>query len=365
MKTSLTLLEWISGDDASIAQWSYGTTGGGNAYHNVFRQTQQLFSEVNDQAEWGNWYWSTASADSLSYQSGADATVRGQFQNNGTLANTQDTNYRAINDDYPVFGFANDLGSITGSVSTLYTIGLYQEQAVQFDGAQGNVSVNSLWTAFYPEATDALDFFYADYSNAVTTTDAYDSQVASDATAAGGQDLVTVTSLAARQAFAGTQLTGDNSTTYLFMKEISSDGNAQTVDVIFPLHPILLYSNPTLVKLILDPLFENQEAGQYPNQYSMHDLGSSYPNATGHTAGDDEYMPLEECGNMLIMTLAYAQRASDTAYLSKHYKILSQWTGYLVQEALIPAAQVSTDDFAGALAYVTSHGSPNAADILQ
>jgi len=65
-------------------------------------------------------------------------------------------------------------------------------------------------------------------------------------------------------------------------------------------------------------------------------------------------MPLEECGNMIIMTLAYSQRASDTAYLTQHYKILKQWTGYLVQEALIPSNQVSTDDFQGALANQTN-----------
>lgn len=161
-----------------------------------------------------------------------------------------------------------------------------------------------------------------------------------------------MTSLAARQAFGATQLAGTPDTPYLFLKEISSDGNIQTVDVIFPGHPIFLYTNPTLLKLLLDPLFINQESGQYPNQYSMHDLGSHYPNATGHSAGNDEPQPLEECGNMLIMTLAYAQRASDTAYLSQHYKILNQWTQYLIEEALIPANQISTDDFAGALAYV-------------
>ena len=66
-------------------------------------------------------------------------------------------------------------------------------------------------------------------------------------------------------------------------------------------------------------------------------------------------MPLEECGNMLIMTLAYAQRSGDTAYLNQHYKILNQWTQYLIAEALIPASQISTDDFAGPLAFVTFH----------
>lgn len=151
-----------------------------------------------------------------------------------------------------------------------------------------------------------------------------------------------------------TQLVGNSTKQYLFLKEISSDGNVQTVDVIFPFYPILLYLQPSLAKLMLDPLFENQESGQYPKMSSMHDLGAHYPNATGHPDGNDEPQPLEECGNMLIMTLAYAQRNNDNAYLGQHYKILKQWTQYLVQEALIPADQISTDDFAGSLANQTN-----------
>ena len=175
-----------------------------------------------------------------------------------------------------------------------------------------------------------------------------------DSIAAGGQDYLTITSLSARQAFGAIQLTGNETKQYVFLKEISSDGNVNTVDVIFPFHPILLYTEPSLLKLLLDSLFENQESGRYPNTYSMHDLGSSYPNATGHPSGNDEQQPLEECGNMLIMTLAYAQRAKDSAYLSAHYKILKQWTGYLVADALIPANQISTDDFAGSLVNQTN-----------
>lgn len=168
--------------------------------------------------------------------------------------------------------------------------------------------------------------------------------------ATAGSDYVTITLLTARQAFGATQLCGTTDAPYLFLKEISSNGNTQTVDVCFPFHPILLYANPTLLRLLLDPLFINQESGHYPNMYSMHDLGTHYPNATGHELGDDEMQPLEECGNMLIMALAYAQRANDTAYLSQHFAILDQWTQYLIEEALIPAAQISTDDFAGPLA---------------
>ena len=57
---------------------------------------------------------------------------------------------------------------------------------------------------------------------------------------------------------------------------------------------------------------------------------------------------------MLIMTLAYAQKADDTAYLQDHYALLDQWTQYLIEEALISADQISTDDFAGMLANQTN-----------
>jgi hypothetical protein len=53
---------------------------------------------------------------------------------------------------------------------------------------------------------------------------------------------------------------------------------------------------------------------------------------------------------MIIMSLAYAQRTGDTGYLSAHYLKLSQWAEFLVNDSLIPAHQLSTDDFAGPLA---------------
>src|SRR5277367_5123072 len=49
--------------------------------------------------------------------------------------------------------------------------------------------------------------------------------------------------------------------------------------------PIYLYLEPEILGLLLEPLFWHQEAGLYPNKYSIHDLGSSFPNATGHSDG--------------------------------------------------------------------------------
>lgn len=150
-------LEWVAGDHSQVAQWEYGTTGD-IAYHKVWKQTQLAFTETNQQADWGYWYWSTENVRTLTYQSGADNTVRGQFINSGDLDNSNDTDYRAINDDYPVFGFAFDFGTLSASSrpSALFTIGLAQEQAIQFTGADGKVQVPSLWTSYFSDELAAV-----------------------------------------------------------------------------------------------------------------------------------------------------------------------------------------------------------------
>jgi hypothetical protein len=344
------MIEWVSGDRNTIAEWDYDTIDG-VAYHKVYRQTQLAFSQNNEQGEWGNWYWATDDSDSMTHQSGADTVVRGEFATNGKLTNNGDTNFRAISSTWPVFGFSSDLGSVSSSpVSTLFSLGLTQDEAIQFEGASAYSPVPSLWKSYFDTELDALSFFHKDYSQSSELTTSFDNRVAEDSIATAGQDYLTITSLSVRQAFGATQLCGTEDKMYLFLKEISSDGNMNTVDVIFPAYPIFLYTNPALLRLVLDPLFENQEAKKYPHDYSMHDMGSSYPNATGHSDGSDEKMPLEECGDMLIMTLAYAQKAGDTDYLNLHYDLLKQWTSYLVEDSLYPANQISTDDFAGSLA---------------
>ena len=199
-----------------------------------------------------------------------------------------------------------------------------------------------------------ISFFYEDYSNARDVATAVDEKIKQNSLSVGGKDYLTITSLSARQAFGATQLVGNWTKQDFFIKELSSDGNIQTVDVIYPFYPILLYLEPSMTKLMLDPLFEHQESGGFFRTFAMHDLGASYPNATGHHDGGDKLQPLEECGNMLILTLAYAQKELDIDYLQTHYKILKQWTEYLVKETLFPNEQLSTDDFAGKLSNQTN-----------
>ncbi len=118
--------------------------------------------------------------------------------------------------------------------------------------------------------------------------------------------------------------------------------------------------NPELLRYLLEPVIDYASSGQWPELYSPHDLGSTYPNATGHNDGGGENMPVEETANMLIMADAYMQHVSAAeAAANAHYAIFKQWADYLntvpagvtYTNAVDPQYQNQTDDFAGFVAH--------------
>ena len=219
----------------------------------------------------------------MTFQSGGYDTVRAYYLSNSKLPNTQDTNYRAINDDYPVFAFANDLGTIgntaTPAVSTLYTLVHAQENIVYFNQGSQNISIPGLWTSYFDSFLAMNSYFFADWA---TQDGKWDQIIASDSIAAAGTDYLTITSLSVRQAFGAIGLGGTPAKIYAFLKEISSSGDIQTVDVVFPATPIFIYSNVEWIKYLLQPLFDYQESGKFPSTWAVHDLGPHYPQAPGY-----------------------------------------------------------------------------------
>jgi hypothetical protein len=368
--------EWASGltgvnnQPAALINWAPETidrnadgtgTQGTLSTWTVMPTSPMVFTQSNDDADWGTVLWSTETTSGLTTQSGADATVRSQFVGFGVLANTNDTNQpRAINNAFPVFAFARALGTVGTTPTQPFTLllGKVRDPAINFLGH----SVRSLWTQYWPTYENMLAFAYNDASAAVSRADATDAAITQAATSVGGTHYAGLTAATLRQAFAGTELTNTTSDPYLFLEEISSDDNVSTVDVLYPAMPAFLYMNPELVRYLIAPVIFYSESGQWPQLFAPHDLGSTYPNATGHNDGGGENMPVEETANMLIMADAYMQhvpKQEAAAYANAHYAIFKQWATYLTTipagvqypNALDPQFQNQTDDFTGPIAH--------------
>ncbi|KAB8343062.1 hypothetical protein FH972_022656 [Carpinus fangiana] len=407
--------DWVSGDANSDIQWflrdAQSESGQSLRSWEIQRQEEQAFTEHDDRAEWGRLLF-TAPADTH-YQSGSAEHVRRSFARSSGLHNTVDSGFRAINDDEPVFAFHKTLhlGSANSShphPHALFTLTHIQDEVVQFASSRGLTLMRPLWRSFFLTDTALLKFHFADVHNAVKLSKQYTTQLEADAHKAGGSDYVDIVTLSARQVLGATSFSGTPDNPLVFLKEISSNGNTQTVDVIFPAWPFFSYTNPRWLAYLLEPLLEHQLSGQYPNKYSMHDLGAHFPNLTGHADGNDEYMPVEECGDMLIMglslvkSLQYGTKSAaqslwstlgvsevpspDTKpfalqvnqesgdmfgmdnqwggaengkrqakqWLEANYPIWKQWTEYLIEESLEPKNQLCTDDFAGWLPLQTN-----------
>jgi hypothetical protein len=128
--------------------------------------------------------------------------------------------------------------------SVLFTIGYVQDPLVQFASPTGIKDYLPLWKSYFTTAMEMIYFHYQDFAHAINVSRKLDTQIEKDADRVSKNgNYAAIVALSARQALGGVVLAesapgqirdGKGSKPLVFLKEISSDGNMQTVDVIFP-----------------------------------------------------------------------------------------------------------------------------------
>ena len=209
------------------------------------------------------------------------------------------------------------------------------------------------WRRNHKPVSTMLDEAEHDYPTLDQRGNTFDADLTRDLTRTAGDHYAWLCTLAYRQAIAAHKLVaGLDGRPLLFAKENFSNGDMATVDVLYPSAPLFLFFNPKLLEAQVLPVLEY---AALPNRwrfpFAPHDLGQ-YPLANGQEYGggektEENQMPVEESGNLLILVDAIARAEGNTTLAARFWPQLTQWAQYLRDHGLDPENQLTTDDFAG------------------
>ncbi|CAF0863283.1 unnamed protein product [Didymodactylos carnosus] len=331
-------------------------------YAKIYRYqsySQLAFVDYGDSTKpnWGHLYISSQSLFLKSSTQTNASLARQAFLNNQQQLPNRDPNQQpqSVSDQWPVNAYFYDYGLITQekdlyksfillAYDDLYSMNYYSS----YQQPYWKYLYNNKWELLLKDA-------YQKYAQIKEKADQYDQELIEKYTEIAGPKYATLLSLLHRQVMGACVCVWNDKeqTPWLFMKEQSSGGAVSTVDVIFPASPFYLYLAPEAVRLLLLPILDysnNQTYIRYNLDWTPHHLGK-WP-LCNVLPQEQEQMPIEETGNILIMLAAIAQQQQgQIQYLEKYSQLLEMWANYLNKSLPDPSYQLCTDDFEGPSAH--------------
>ena len=302
--------------------------------------------------DWGYLYAATPSTEGATLAC-CPASAREQFTSTGKVESSHDLTPPKPARDAAVASVVFDLGDVSQiPVERMLMLAYDDIYGLQYFGK----NLRSYWRRNGAEAEDLIVRAVREYPDLAKRCAAFDEELIADLRRSGGEDYAVLGSLAYRQCWAGNKIVADdNGQPLMFAKENFSNGCIGTVDVLYPMSPQALLFSPSLTKAMLVPILDYGMSARWKFPFAPHDLGT-YPQANGQVYGggertEENQMPVEECGNVLLVVAALAKIEGNADFAAKYWPALERWAAYLKDKGFDPENQLCTDDFAGHLAH--------------
>ena len=218
---------------------------------------------------------------------------------------------------------------------------------------------DAYWKSKTPSIEAVISEALTEVEESRKRCDAISSELYEKASECGGEKYADLVSLAYRQFLAAHKLALDEKGELIYIsKECFSGGHSCTVDVTYPASPFMLLYNVELLKATLRPIFRFAASDRWKYDFAPHDAGS-YPILGTQRYGLREggilllemQMPVEECGNILILMENIILFEKNTDFVAPHMETLAKWVKYLEKYGNDPENQLCSDDFAGHVAH--------------
>ena len=297
--------------------------------------------------DWGYLYLASDKAEGVSTFAGDRAQARAAFDASGKLPDTDELG--DVRRGGPVLAYAIALGKVNASPVSRYLMLAYDDlYAIEYFERKER----AWWRRNGATAADLVRNARREHGALLERAQRFDTELMADLRKAGGDKYAQLAVLAYRQTLAAHKLVADvDGTALYFPKENFSNGCIATVDVIYPSAPFALLFSPRLMKAQLQPVMDYARMDRWRFPFAPHDLGT-YPQANGQVYGggertEENQMPVEESGNMLIMLAALARVEGNADYTARYWPQVTKWAEYLSAKGLDPGEPALDRRFRG------------------